>query len=187
MPLPQPTYDGLAHSRRVVEHIQREIAASGGWISFARFMELALYAPGLGYYSAGTAKLGVEGDFVTAPEISPYFGRTLARPIGDCLRQIAGNILELGAGSGRLALDILSELHRRGSLPAQYFILAKCRPICANGSACFHQHAPQFLHRLVHGWTRCLRRSSEWSWPMSTRRNACAHPALARSGRLRAV
>jgi SAM-dependent MidA family methyltransferase len=133
----------------VVEHIRREIVASGGWMSFARFMELALYAPGLGYYSAGTAKLGADGDFVTAPEISPYFGRTLARPVADCLRQVAGSILELGAGSGRLALDILSELSRRDSLPAQYVILEVSADLRARQRLFFERCAPQFLDRLV--------------------------------------
>src|SRR5258707_15186152 len=81
MALPEPTPDAREHSNRVAEHIQGEITASGGWISFARYMELALYAPELGYYSAGARKLGKAGDFVTAPEISPLYGQTLARPV----------------------------------------------------------------------------------------------------------
>lgn len=112
-------------------------------------MELALYAPGLGYYSAGSAKLGVEGDFVTAPEISPYFGRTLARPIADSLRQVAGSVLELGAGSGRLALDLLTELQRSDSLPAQYMILEVSADLRERQRLLFRQHAPQFLDRLA--------------------------------------
>src|ERR1700674_1032178 len=121
--LPSPPAEALASSAELQKHIRSSIEASGGWISFARFMELALYAPGLGYYSAGSTKLGAGGDFVTAPEISPYFGRTLARPIADSLRQVAGSVLELGAGSGRLALDLLTELQRSDSLPVQYMIL----------------------------------------------------------------
>src|SRR5215210_7102074 len=76
--LPAPPAEALASSTQLRQHIRASIAASGGWISFARFMELALYAPGLGYYSAGSRKLGGDGDFVTAPELSPLFGRCLA-------------------------------------------------------------------------------------------------------------
>jgi SAM-dependent MidA family methyltransferase len=91
----------------MLEHIQAEIAAAGGWISFARYMELALHEPGLGYYSRGNRQFGAEGDFVTAPELGSLFGRTLARQI----KQIGENrILELGAGSGALAETLLKEL-----------------------------------------------------------------------------
>ena len=121
--LPAPDPDALAHSRRLVEHIRAEIAAAGGWISFARYMALALYAPGLGYYAAGAAKLGPAGDFVTAPELTPLFGRTLARTAAAVLEQSGGDILELGAGSGRLARDLLGELLRLERPPGRYFIL----------------------------------------------------------------
>lgn len=104
-------------------HIRGEIERAGGWISFQRYMELALYAPGLGYYAAGAAKLGVAGDFITAPEMTPLFGRSLARVAASVLLDTGGDILELGAGSGRLALDILLELERLGRLPARYLIL----------------------------------------------------------------
>jgi SAM-dependent MidA family methyltransferase len=91
----------------MLEHIQAEIAAAGGWISFARYMELALHEPGLGYYSRGDRQFGAEGDFVTAPELGSLFGRTLARQI----KQIGENrILELGAGSGALAETLQKEL-----------------------------------------------------------------------------
>jgi SAM-dependent MidA family methyltransferase len=92
----------------MLERVQAEIAAAGGWISFARYMELALHAPGLGYYSRGERQFGAEGDFVTAPELGSLFGRTLARQ----LREIEGPILELGAGSGALAETLLKELER---------------------------------------------------------------------------
>src|SRR5258708_32727244 len=95
--LPEPSEDAGRHSDRLTQSIRREIDAAGGWIVFARFMELALYAPGLGYYVAGAAKLGAEGDFVTAPEISPLFGRTLARQIAQLLERSGGQVLELGA------------------------------------------------------------------------------------------
>jgi len=90
----------------MVERIQAEIAAKRGWISFARYMELALHEPGLGYYSRGDRQFGAEGDFVTAPELGSLFGRTLARQ----LRELQGPILELGAGSGALAETLLHEL-----------------------------------------------------------------------------
>lgn len=96
---------------------------AGGWISFARYMELVLYAPGLGYYTAGAAKLGAPGDFVTAPELSPLFGATLARQVAQVLAVTGGDVLELGAGSGRLALDTLLALDELGAVPDRYLIL----------------------------------------------------------------
>jgi len=121
--LPAPTPDALAHSAKLCELIRHDIAAQGGWIPFSRFMELALYAPGLGYYTAGSRKFGLDGDFVTAPELSTLFGRTLARQLVDVIKSSAPHILELGAGSGKLALDILSELEKRNALPVSYSIL----------------------------------------------------------------
>ena len=123
MPLPEPTPEARAHSDRVAERIRGEIAASGGWISFARYMELALYAPGLGYYSAGAKKLGRAGDFVTAPEISPLFGQTLARQVRQVLEAGFDQVLEVGAGSGALAATLLEELERSGKAPRSYLIL----------------------------------------------------------------
>jgi len=121
--LPLPAAEAQAISNRLCDLIHHDIAAQGGWIPFSRFMELALYTPGLGYYSAGSRKLGKDGDFVTAPEISPLFGRSLARQVADIMLQSAPVILELGAGSGKLAIDILGELERIGSLPERYDIL----------------------------------------------------------------
>ena len=122
-PLPAPEPDAARHSEALRARILDEIAAAGGWLSFARFMELALYAPGQGYYSAGLRKFGTTGDFVTAPEISPLFGRALARQAAQVLQLSGGDLLEAGAGSGRLAADLLPELERLGRLPAQYLIL----------------------------------------------------------------
>jgi SAM-dependent MidA family methyltransferase len=115
--------DALAHSRRLVELIDAEIARSQGWIGFDHFMQLALYAPGLGYYSGGATKLGAAGDFVTAPELSPLYSRTLARQIAEILSSSAGDVLELGAGSGRMAEEMLRALDGAGSLPRRYLIL----------------------------------------------------------------
>lgn len=86
-------------------------------------MELALYAPGLGYYSAGSRKFGAGGDFVTAPELSSLFGRCLGRQAGDLLDQGLSDVLEVGAGSGALAADVLRELAACDRLPERYFIL----------------------------------------------------------------
>jgi SAM-dependent MidA family methyltransferase len=121
--LPAPTPDALAHSQRVTAHLRALIDDAGGWIPFSRYMDAALYAPGLGYYAAGATKFGAAGDFVTAPELTPLFGRTLAQAIAPVLTETGGEVLELGAGSGRLTADILGELERLGKLPAHYSIL----------------------------------------------------------------
>jgi SAM-dependent MidA family methyltransferase len=122
--LPAPDPGARAHSEQVVAAIRDEIRRSGGWIPFARYMELALYAPGLGYYAAGAAKLGPDGDFVTAPEMSPLFGAALAVQVRAILAATARrDVLELGAGTGRLAADLLNALASTGASPARYRIL----------------------------------------------------------------
>lgn len=121
--LPQPSAEALAHSRELQSHIAHEIGREDGWISFSRYMELALYAPGLGYYSAGARKFGPAGDFVTAPEISPLFGQCLARQIAEVLAECGGEVLELGPGSGKLACDVLLALDELGALPQRYLLL----------------------------------------------------------------
>ena len=147
-PLPLPDADALAHSRRLVERIVSEIGRSGGWIPFSRYMELALYAPGLGYYAAGSAKFGAAGDFVTAPELTPLFGRTLARTAAAVLAETGGDILELGAGSGRLALDLLGELERLACLPGRYRILEVSPDLRARQLATLSREAPHLLSRV---------------------------------------
>ena len=121
--LPVPSDTARAHSTRLSALIASEISAAGGWINFARFMELALHAPGLGYYSAGARKFGSAGDFVTAPELGRLFATTLARQCAECLRNELPTILEIGAGSGRLACDLLAELASLECLPQRYLIL----------------------------------------------------------------
>ena len=108
----------------MLEELAKKINRNDGWINFADFMQFILYEPGLGYYSSGTRKLGVGGDFTTAPEISSLFGACLA----DCVIKILQScpkqmILEIGAGSGQLAFDILTRLDNRGFVPDQYYIL----------------------------------------------------------------
>src|SRR5690606_32335306 len=112
--LPEPSPDALAASQALKNLIVDEIRRRDGRISFSRYMELTLYAPGLGYYSGGAAKLGKDGDFTTAPEMTPLFGATLAHPIGELMAQSAPHILEFGAGTGKLAADILAECARAG-------------------------------------------------------------------------
>ena len=112
-----------AHSLALTTLIRERIGAAGGWIPFEQFMELALYAPGLGYYSAGSVKLGPAGDFVTAPEVSDLFSRCVARQCAQVLGGRGGEILELGAGTGRMAAVILESLAAVGALPERYAIL----------------------------------------------------------------
>jgi SAM-dependent MidA family methyltransferase len=121
--LPSLTAGEKLHSEAVTALIRSRIEAAGGWLSFADFMELALYAPGWGYYSAGSVKLGAGGDFVTAPEISDLFSRCVARQCADVLSATGGDILELGAGTGRMAACVLQSLAEIGVLPERYAIL----------------------------------------------------------------
>jgi SAM-dependent MidA family methyltransferase len=115
--------EGL-HTERVRAMLDGEIARAGGWISFERYMDLALYAPGLGYYSAGAHKLGEGGDFTTAPEISALFGACVAQQCAEVLRALGGGtVMEIGAGTGRLAVDVLTRLDALECLPERYVIL----------------------------------------------------------------
>src|SRR6185369_3271771 len=112
------------HAQRLRERLRQAVTAAGGWLSFDEYMRLALYAPGLGYYSAGAHKLGAGGDFTTAPEISRLFGQCLAQHCHQVLTALGGGeVLEIGAGSGRLAFDVLSAMHLRGRPLQRYRIL----------------------------------------------------------------
>ena len=147
-PLPTPSPEAQEHSTRLIRLIQDKIAAGGGWIPFARYMELALYAPGLGYYTAGAHKFGAAGDFVTAPELSALFGRTLARQVRQIMAQSAPHILELGAGSGKLAVDMLSELETSGQLPETYSILEVSADLRERQRALVQQRLPHLLDKV---------------------------------------
>jgi SAM-dependent MidA family methyltransferase len=146
--LPEPEPEALAHSEQLAGLIAGEIRAGGGWMSFARYMELALYAPGLGYYSAGARKLGETGDFVTAPEMTPLLGHTLARQAAQIVGLTGGAILELGAGSGRLASHLLLELERLGTLPERYLILEVSADLRERQEALLLTTAPHLLGRV---------------------------------------
>ncbi len=130
--LPIPDASAQNRSKNLTTLIQQKIIDAGGWIDFYTFMQMALYTPALGYYSGGALKFADNqkggGDFVTAPQISPLFARTLAMQAAQVLHETQGsnlvsNILELGAGTGKLAADLLLELQRLNQLPSQYYIL----------------------------------------------------------------
>ncbi|QBE63482.1 class I SAM-dependent methyltransferase [Pseudoduganella lutea] len=123
MSLPAPSPDALAASQALQQQIAADVARHDGELSFARFMETALYAPRLGYYTGGAAKLGKDGDFTTAPEMSPLFGAALARVAADIIAQSAPNLLEFGAGTGKLARDVLTELAAMGVTVERYAIV----------------------------------------------------------------
>jgi SAM-dependent MidA family methyltransferase len=149
MALPEPAPEARAHSDRVAAHIREQIEASGGWISFARYMELALYAPGLGYYSAGSRKLGSGGDFITAPEISPLYGQTLARQVAQVFESGLDEVLEVGAGSGALAATLLEELERSGRLPRNYLILELSADLRERSRDTLATRVPHLLERVA--------------------------------------
>ena len=147
--LPPPSPDALAHSQRVKAAILARIAARGGWIDFSEYMELCLYAPGLGYYSAGSVKLGPQGDFVTAPEISPLFAACLAHVIGPLIGGLdPPAILELGGGTGRLAGQLLVALEEQGRLPEHYFMLEPSAELRERQREELAKLAPASCHRV---------------------------------------
>ncbi len=127
--LTEPDDEAKNRSRLIVQCIQQQCDAAGGHIPFSEYMNIVLYQPGLGYYSGGLQKFGASGDFVTAPEISPFFGQCLAFQTAEVLQNFDATsanqktILEFGAGSGVLAVDILQQLEKLSTLPDQYLIL----------------------------------------------------------------
>jgi SAM-dependent MidA family methyltransferase len=139
--LPEPEPEARAASARLLERIRAQIVAGGGWIGFARYMELALHEPGLGYYAGGAAKLGAPGDFATAPELGTLFARTLARQVAEVLEP-GEAILEFGAGSGALAEALIAEL-----APEQYLILETSAELRARQEARLGKRA-RWLERL---------------------------------------
>ncbi|GGP22196.1 class I SAM-dependent methyltransferase [Silvimonas iriomotensis] len=122
--LPPATPEALAASQQLVERIKQAIDHAGGWLSFSDYMRMALYEPGLGYYSGGATKFGEAGDFVTAPELSPLFGACVATTAAQVLQALGtGDVLEFGAGTGKLAAQVLTELERLDTLPRHYYIV----------------------------------------------------------------
>jgi SAM-dependent MidA family methyltransferase len=145
--LPDPRPEERDLSDALTAHIRAEIMRSNGAIPFARFMELALYAPALGYYSAGKPKFGAHGDFITAPELGSVFARCLARQCAQVLAATGGDILEAGAGSGALAANLLLELERLGQLPERYLIVELSSELRDRQRATLAQRAPHLVGR----------------------------------------
>jgi len=146
--LPPLDAEQRAHSERVAAHIREFIGARGGVVGFDAYMRLALYAPGLGYYSAGATKFGGDGDFVTAPEVSNLFSRCLARQAAEVLRITGGDVLELGAGLGTMAADVLTELAALECLPDRYLILEVSADLVARQRARLAQLPPPLAGRV---------------------------------------
>jgi SAM-dependent MidA family methyltransferase len=147
--LPPLSPDEQQHSAAVAAMLREAIGTAGGWLSFERFMDLALYAPGLGYYSAGSAKLGASGDFVTAPEVSDLFSRCVARQCAEVLAVTGGEILELGAGTGRMAAVVLESLAAEGVLPERYAILEVSADLAERQRARLGSLPPALRERVV--------------------------------------
>lgn len=149
--LPTPSPEAQAASRELSACIAATIRAAGGWISFADYMEMALYQPGLGYYAGGAQKFGLAGDFVTAPELTPLFGAALAQQVAQILRAVAPAptcVLEVGAGSGRLAADVLSTLETLAALPARYEILELSGALRARQQQTLAEVVPHLVERV---------------------------------------
>ena len=149
--LPQPDADALAHSAHLREVIQEQVIAAGGSIPFWKFMELALYAPGLGYYSAGATKFGDAGDFVTAPEISPLYAACVADALAPALQELGPEavFVEVGGGSGAFAETCLGKLLADDALPTRYAILEPSADLRERQRERLQQRLPPLLFELV--------------------------------------
>ena len=150
-PTAVPDIDAQAHSERLRALIREQICASGGAIPFSRFMELCLYAPGLGYYSAGATKFGAAGDFVTAPELGPLFAACVADAVAPVLQQLGpeAEFVELGGGSGAFAEVALKKLLGLDALPARYAILEPSADLRQRQRERLQQQLPPLLSGLV--------------------------------------
>ena len=145
--LPLPSDVAQLHSEQLILLIKNEIDNNNGAISFQRYMELALYAPGLGYYAAGSSKLGEEGDFVTAPEVSSLFSQSLANALLPALNN-EDIILEVGAGRGRMAADILLYLMQQDKLPKEYWILELSADLRERQQKTIATIIPEFIDKI---------------------------------------
>ena len=165
--LPIPSADAQAASQELSRRIAARIAAAGGWLPFVDYMDMALHLPGLGYYAGGSHKFGEAGDFVTAPELTPLFGQALAAQVAEVLAAVATNetgavspipqkgfpsvtptLLEVGAGSGRLAADLLLALEALGALPERYGILELSGELRARQQATLAASVPHLAGRV---------------------------------------
>jgi len=147
--LPEPDEFSREISLKCQGVIREAIDANGGQISFERFMQMALYEPGLGYYAAGSRKFGADGDFITSPEISPLFSYCLANFCRHVISHIpGGNIIEFGAGSGMMAADILLELERQQVLPEHYYIMELSPDLQQRQQQTLQEKVPHLLERV---------------------------------------
>ncbi len=151
--LPAPEAVALAHSEALCAYIQKQLELAGGWLPFDRYMELALYTPGLGYYSGGSAKFGRTAedgsDFITAPELSPLFAQALARAVGEALQASGTNqLMEFGAGTGKLAAQLLLALADLGIPCERYTIVEVSGTLRAQQQATLAQYAPNWIARV---------------------------------------
>ncbi|NOY67756.1 MAG: SAM-dependent methyltransferase, partial [Gammaproteobacteria bacterium] len=147
--LPEPDAASQAVSWQLQDKIKQAMNNQDGFISFEHFMQMALYEPGLGYYAAGSRKFGVDGDFITAPEVSPLFGFCVANFCQQVLNNIPdGNILEFGAGSGTMAADILIELERQQALPEYYYILEVSAELQQRQQQTVQEKVPHLVNRV---------------------------------------
>ena len=147
MTLPLPSPAAQQSSANLQTLLAEEIKKYGNWIPFSRFMELVLYAPQYGYYTGGSHKIGNDGDFITAPTLTPLFARTLARQLQELLPQTAGNIYEFGAGTGQLAADLLNNLSNSIN---RYYIIEISPELAARQKDLIQTLAPQAAQKIVH-------------------------------------
>ncbi|MBI2790911.1 MAG: SAM-dependent methyltransferase [Gammaproteobacteria bacterium] len=151
MHLPAPSQDALAHQQKLLSFLE-SVYHKKGPLSFAEFMQIALYAPGLGYYSAGSQKFGKAGDFITAPLISPLFSQCLGAQCAEILTSLnhpQASILELGAGSGIMACDIILTLTQQKQLPYRYYILEVSAELRQRQQQLLKQHCPEYIDNII--------------------------------------
>ena len=179
--LPEPDAAARAHSARVVAAVRDAIVAAGGFLPLERYLALVLYAPGLGYYTAGARKFGEDGDFTTAPEMTPLFARTLAAPVATLLAGTpAREVVELGAGTGALAASLLPALAACDALPSRYRILEVSADLRERQRATIAQRAPAHLAGVE--WIETLPRAIEGAVVMNEVLDAVPPHVIARRG-----
>lgn len=146
-PLPKPSTQAQAAHTALCNLIADTITQHGGLIPFSHFMQLALYAPELGYYTGGMNKIGADGDFITAPVLTPLFADTLAKQFAQILPQTQGNIYEFGAGTGVLAADLLQSL---GEDIQHYYIMEVSPDLAERQRLHITKQVPQYTHKVIH-------------------------------------
>lgn len=146
--LPTPENAALISSQKLSELIQQKIRQQNNWLSFADYMQMALYTPDYGYYTGGAQKFGRDGDFITAPVLTPLFGQTLAHQLDALLSQTAGNIYEFGAGTGHLAASVLTVLHSQHF--QHYYIIELSAELAQRQREYIQTHAPDQIHKVTH-------------------------------------